>query len=224
MSAAPEAEPSSFRLVATLTIAGLVSGLLLVGAYQITKPIIERNEAEALQAAVFQVLPGTEELQPLVLREGHLDPATPADKDAPTIYAGRRRGGALVGYAIPAQGPGFQDTIKLIFGYDPARAVIVGMKVLDSRETPGLGDKIKKDKAFLDNFTALAVDPEIVPVGTGKKAAPNELDCITGATISSKAIAKIVNGGMETWRPVLVPEGLGATEPEPPPVPQEATP
>ncbi len=65
------------------------------------------------------------------------------------------------------------------------------MEILDSRETPGLGDKIYKDAAFVANFASLSVDPEIVAVKKGNKSAPNQIDAITGATISSKAVVKI---------------------------------
>ena len=45
---------------------------------------------------------------------------------------------------------GYQDVIRiLLYGYSPEHQAIVGMRVLESRETPGLGDKIEKDPAFL---------------------------------------------------------------------------
>ena len=67
--------------------------------------------------------------------------------------------GALVGFAIPAEGAGFQDTIKLIYGFDAASHRVVGMGVLESRETPGLGDKIAKDADFLASFRDLRRGP-----------------------------------------------------------------
>jgi len=79
---------------------------------------------------------------------------------------------------------------------------VTGMYVLESRETPGLGDKIFKDEAFVANFRALAVDPEIVLV-KGGRTADNEVDAITGATISSRAVVKILNTAHEAWRPRL---------------------
>ena len=106
----------------------------------------------------------------------------------------------MLGYAIPAEGAGFQDTIKLIYGYDAAAQRIVGMEVLESRETPGLGDKIIKDKTFLANFDALAVSQDIVLVKRGEKTKPYEVEGITGATISSKAVVAILNANMRRWK------------------------
>ncbi len=199
-------EASSARMIGTLTVAGLASGLLLVGVYEITKPIIDANKAAALERAVFQVLPGTTAMEPLVMREGALGLADGTEEEPPSVFVGRDDAGALTGYAIRWQGSGFQDVIELIYGYDPARELVVGMEILASKETPGLGDKIFKDASFVANFDALAIEPEIVPVASGTKAANNEVDCITGATISSKAVVKIINAGNAEWLPRL-PEG-----------------
>lgn len=194
-------EPGSTRLVLTLAAAGLLSGLAIVGAYEVTLPIIEANNARALERAVFKVVPGSTGMQGLVIDDGSARVAGP--DDAPDVYAAYDEAGAFVGYAIAAEGPGFQDTIRLIYGYDPSARRIIGMEVLESRETPGLGDKIYKDAAFRANFDSLAVDPPIVCVKHGEKAADNEVDAITGATISSKAVTRIMGDANEHWLGVL---------------------
>jgi len=198
-------QPAFFRLVATLSTAGLLSGLVLVGVYLATKPRIEQNQAEALQRAIFNVLPGTVETSSLVLEGDRLEPhegKLSELKGREAIFAGYADGGELLGYAIPGAGPGYMDTIGLIYGYDPGRDVIVGMEVLESRETPGLGDKIITDDDFLSNFDALAVEPEIQPV-KGGKTQPNEVDCITGATISSESVVAILEQSVKRWKPLL---------------------
>ena len=73
------------------------------------------------------------------------------------------------------------------------------MEILESRETPGLGDKIYKDAAFVANFDDLSIEPEIVTVKRGTKSAPNQVDAITGATISAKAVVRIINQGNRLW-------------------------
>jgi len=116
----------------------------------------------------------------------------------------------LVGLAVEAQGMGYQDVIRLIYGYSFADEAIIGIQVLDSKETPGLGDKIENDTDFLANFERLdvalgedsmALANAIVPVRHGEKTHPWEVDGITGATISSKAIAKILDGSAQYWVP-----------------------
>ncbi|NIM71650.1 MAG: FMN-binding protein, partial [Gammaproteobacteria bacterium] len=88
-------------------------------------------------------------------------------KDEPVVYGGYDEQGDFVGYAMPGAGPGFQDTIALLYGYLPGDKQVVGMEILESRETPGLGDKIYKDADFVAEFSALSIEPEIVAVKKG---------------------------------------------------------
>ncbi|MHC4711116.1 MAG: FMN-binding protein, partial [Planctomycetota bacterium] len=124
--------------------------------------------------------------------------------------------GVFLGWAISGAAPGFQDTIGVLYGYDPVRRLVTGMYILESRETPGLGDKIFKDDDFVGNFSALAIEPEIVIVKDGRDA-DNEVDAITGATISSKAVVKIINEANTRWLDLLPP-------PESVPPPSEPAP
>lgn len=210
--------PETPRLVVTLGVAGLLSGLAIVGAHRVTLPVIQANQAEALRRAVFEVVPGAERLERLVVRDGALAPAGDAAADEPSVYAGYTADGDFRGYAVPSAGPGFQDTIRLLYGYDPERDRVVGMEVLESRETPGLGDRIYKDEEFVAQFRDLAVEPEVELVKEAPTA-PNQVDAITGATISSAAVVKIVNAGNERWLERLesspVPPVPGPEAPEP---------
>lgn len=107
---------------------------------------------------------------------------------------------------------GYADTIHVLYGYDLDAQTIAGLVVLQSKETPGLGDKIEKDPAFLKNFEALDVRldaqgaglaNEVVAVKSGAKTKAYEVDGITGATISSKAIAALLQVSASRWAPRL---------------------
>ena len=157
-------------MMVTLGIAGMFSGLAIVGIFLVTQPMIERNRAEALEAAIYRVLEGARSRVAFVIREGKLARFESPDGSLPkeeAVYAGYDEAGALLGFAVPAEGPGFQDTIKLLYGYNLEKQRVVGMEVLESRETPGLGDKIIKDAEFVGNFRDLAVEPDIVAVKGG---------------------------------------------------------
>jgi electron transport complex protein RnfG len=201
------APPSSLRLVLTLAIAGLISGIAIIGIYESTLPTITANKARELREAVFKVLPGVSQMQALVYRDGELITVEKPDKDEQVIYGGYDEAHEFVGYAMPAAGPGFQDTIAILYGYKPGEKQVVGMEVLESRETPGLGDKIYKDAVWVGGFSALSVEPEIVAVKKGTKSKPNEIDAITGATISSKAVVRIINEAHTAWMGKLPPAG-----------------
>jgi electron transport complex protein RnfG len=192
-------EPGSAKLVATLGLAGLLSGLIVASVFEATLPTITSYKAKVLREAVFQVLPGTADMKRLVLRDGRLIVKDEEEKDEQAVFGGYDANGKLLGYAIPGAGPGFQDTIRLIYGYLPVERKVVGMEILQSRETPGLGDKIYKDATFVANFDALSIDPRILAVKKGTKSAANEVDAITGATISSKAVVRIINEGNARW-------------------------
>ncbi len=199
-------EVSTFRLVATLAIAGALAGLLIVLVNQHTKPIIDKYKAEQLQIAVYEVLPGVERYSTYYLVDNSLSLTLPEgakESEYKRIYVGFDTGGEIKGVAISRGESGFQDVVQIIFGFDPATGKLSGMKVLDSKETPGLGDKIFKDLTFVEQFFA---GPETPLVGVKKgagKGRPNEIDTITGATISSKVVIDIINHGLEEWAPIL---------------------
>jgi electron transport complex protein RnfG len=198
------------KLVLTLGIAGLLSGIILVGTFIYTKPLIAANKEAAIQRAIFKVLPDCTTYTTLKLDHAILAPKDTeaskqeeADKDELLVYAGFNDNKELIGFAIPGSEPGFQDVIATLFGYDAVNKVIIGFEVLESKETPGLGDKIFKDADFQTNFTSLAISPEIIPVKKGEKQGPNEVETITGATISSKAIVRLLNKTMDIWETTL---------------------
>lgn len=195
------------RLVATLAIAGLLSGLAIVSAYRLTLPRIQANQAAALERAVFEVLPGASRMERWVDRDGALAPAGGGGGALDqSLFAGFGDDGGFVGWAVPAAGAGFQDTIKLLYGLTPDGKKIVGMAVLESRETPGLGDRIYKDPDFVAEFRDLATEPNVALI-QGHGEAPNDVDAITGATISSRAVVRIVNGALDQWKPRLPDPG-----------------
>ena len=216
---APE-EVSTFRLVATLAVAGMLAGLLIVVVNLHTKPIIDKWKAEQLQLAVYEVLPGVERYDTFYLVNDELSATLPEgakESEFKRVYVGRDEKGETAGVAISRGESGFQDVIMVIFGHDPATGKLSGMKILDSKETPGLGDKIFKDMDFVDQFFAGPETPLLaVKAGSGK-GNPNEIDMITGATISSKAVIQIINNALAEWKPVL-DRGIPLAPPESAPV------
>ena len=171
-----------------------------------TKPIIDKYKAEQLQLSVYEVLPDVERYDTFYLVNDELSLTLPdgaKETDYKRVYVGRDSNGETKGVAISRGESGFQDVIMVIFGYDPAAGTLSGMKILDSKETPGLGDKIFKDMDFVDQFFAGPTTPLLgVKSGAGKGQA-NEIDMITGATISSKAVIDIINHALEEWKPIL---------------------
>lgn len=199
----PSAPAPVWPMYRALVGVGMVCGLLIVSAFEITRPVIAKNRAEALERAIFQVLPAARSSRAFrPVEGGGFEPADGAVEGGERVYAGFDDRGALVGIALEARGMGYQDTIHLLYGYAPEADAIVGMQVLESKETPGLGDRIEVDPVFRANFerldvtlsadgTALAHAIEVV--GHGTKTDPWQIDGITGATISSKAVGAMLD-------------------------------
>jgi len=209
--ASPPAPPSIWHMYRAMVGVGVFCGLLIVTVFQVTLPVIERNKAEALQEAIFHVLPNASTSTTYYF--GEADGFKLLEGDGvgeQLVYAGYDDAQQLVGLAVEAQGMGYQDVIAVIYGYSFTEQAIIGIQVLESKETPGLGDKIETDPDFLENFKSLdvsvrgdgsALANSVVPVKHGEKTKPWEVDGITGATISSVAIANLLDRSAQYWVP-----------------------
>ena len=200
-------------MLRTLSLVAGMSGFLVVLAYQLTLPLIEENKRIAIERALFKVIPGAVTRRDFDLRGTML---TPADDGKPAegirIYAGYDDQDRLAGIAMEAAAQGYQDVIRVLYSYEPACECIRGIEVLKMAETPGIGDKIAKDPDFLQNFVALdaRLNPAsdglahaIVSVKHGSKTEPWQIDAISGATISSKAVARMLNDSAQQVLPTI---------------------
>jgi electron transport complex protein RnfG len=203
---------SSIRLMSTMGGAGALAGLLIVAVYQLTLPTVQANRAARLETAIHQVLPGIARYDTLYLHDGALTATLPAGADArklEKVYDGVDGDGRRVGFAIPATQPGFQDAIDVIFGFDPGKPGTLGLVILSSRETPGLGDKIEAP-GWLAQFAGASTP--LSPVKAGAAKQPDDVAMITGATISSRTVIAAINAALDRWTPILDAYRAGGTE------------
>ncbi len=212
--------PSSVSLLAALSGIALVSGLLVVLAYQITLPRITANKRTALEKAIYAVLPEASQRGLYKIEEGTLEELPEEQMSRANAFAGFDAEGKLVGWALEGSARGYQDVVKLLYGYDPGKECVIGITVLQSSETPGLGDRVEKDPAFLANFECLdarlnkegtAIANEIVTVKNGKKTERWQIDGISGATVTSKAVGKALRESTQKLLPIVVRDGRGVS-------------
>ena len=192
---------SSWRLLATLFIAGALAGILVVAVYKVTLPSIKKYAGAKLEGAVREVLRAPARWDTLYLVGDKLSRSAPAGVDIGDVtkaYVGFDASGNRSGVAVQAAEPGFQEELTLMIGFDPSNGAITGYTVLDEKETPGLGDKIERDTAFVGQFRG-----KVTPLKGNKAAStdPNLVQTITGATISSRAVIRIINNAVAAWRP-----------------------
>lgn len=190
---------------------GLFTGLVIVTAFVATRPVIERKRAEALQQAIFDVLPSARSSVTFRLTsDERLVMAGAGVDEGRLVHAAHDESGAVIGVAIEARGAGYQDTIRVLYGYSFADEAVIGFRVLESRETPGLGARAANDPDFLANFdqldVALSADGTMLAhaiesVRHGEKQHGWEIDGITGATVTSQAIASMLNASVAFWIP-----------------------
>ena len=212
-SGAPQALPAkgdsvpSWQLLLTLTVAGAIAGLAVVLLYDWTRPRVEAHKAGVLREAIEEVLHAPRRADTLWLSDGKLSGTPPTGeraKKVERVYLGFDAGGSPTGYAIQVVEPGFADPITLLIGYDPARRELLGMKVLESKETPGIADKVVQP-VFTAQFRGRVAPITGIKRDESAKMATDRsaVVMITGATISSRAVLRGINKAIAHWQPYL---------------------
>jgi len=196
-----------------LVLIGILCSLLIVAVYWSTLPYVEANKEAALRRAIYSVLGKVNKVQTLQWQNNRWLVSNGIDYSVSNkVFAGLDENNGLVAFAVMASGKGYQDSIELMYGYSPIRQAIIGLSILENRETPGLGNKIASDPNFLAQFHQLNVSlnesrtrllHEIIVAKKGRKAQAWQIDSISGATISSKAVAEILNKSASQWIPRL---------------------
>jgi len=213
---APPASPAA-GMIRILGLVSAICGLIIVGAYQGTYDAVAANKRIAAERAVFKVIPAAKSISEYVaLPAGGVEKVGAGDtaSGAVKFFAAYDATGKLVGIAAEGGARGYADTVRIMFGYSPDCQCVIGIGVVAMRETPGIGDKILRDKNFLANFNALdvklkgdlsALANEVRAVKHGAKTSPWQVDAIAGATITSRAVGKAINDSAQALLPRLVP-------------------
>jgi len=178
-----------------ILVLAIVYGGGLAGVQIMLGDRITRNKKSETFDVIPQLVPGavkpkTEEML-VVGKDG---------KDI-QVYKAISAEGSHVGWVITAGGQGFADKIELLIGVDPHVETISGLYVLEQKETPGLGDYITS-KEFQDRFKGKPADQPLVVVKTDPSS-ENQVRALTGATISSVSVTRIVNDAISNLKEAL---------------------
>ncbi len=163
------------RLAGTLCIITFLAAATLGGINAMTKDRIAENKIKAQNEAMNKILSQAESFNEL--EDG--------------IFEGVS-GGSTVGYCVTADPSGYGGELSLMIGVDQ-NGVMTGLEVLSHSETAGLGANCTKG-SFKAQFPGKEYP---VTVFKGATSKTNEISAITGATITSRAVADGVNQAYE---------------------------
>jgi electron transport complex protein RnfG len=207
--AAPQ--PPGWRMVRLLGTVSLICGILIVGTNLATSARIRHNQEIIMRDSVAELLPGIQkQIIYGVQASGDLKILPGLEEGGQRLFAGYDGSGRLIGIVIESNARGYADLISAMYSYSPEKQAITGFKVVDMRETPGLGDRVRSDPDFLKNFDDLDVrivdGKPVNPVKVvkhGSKKNVWEIDAISGATISSRAVGKLIGTSVQDVLPVV---------------------
>lgn len=154
----------------------LLAALLLAALNRVTTPVIAENELETANAVYAALLPEADGFTRL-----------PSDIEGVTAVMKANNG---VGYVITAQSRGYGGQVPAAVAFS-ADGVILGVTMMDNSETPGLGQKVT-EPAFSAQFAGKTAEPLTI----------DEIDAVTGATISSRAAVSAIDLAIAAYREI----------------------
>ena len=173
------------KLSGTLLLIALACALTLAVIYKNTAPVIAEQQQILLERSLQTVLTA--------------DKYEKKEQAGNIFYEAVGENNKIIGWCIPLESRGYGGVMKLLVGIDINQR-ISGVKILEHKETPGLGSQIsdahknEEESAFLKQFRGKKVE-HIVMV----KDDDQNIQAITGATISSKAVIDGVRKGIEEF-------------------------
>lgn len=189
----------TLRYAVVLFVITAVVAALLAGFHMLTAETIAQNDIKTEQRALGEVMPEADSTEKL------------ADGAAEyygvnAIYTAKKNG-ELAGYCIKVSESGYGGAIQSIVGVS-IDGTVTGVSVISNSETAGLGANIKNE-SFRGQFVGKG-EVSVVKAGAGE----NEIDALSGATISSKAMADSVNRAVIAARGLIAGDsfcGFGGT-------------
>jgi electron transport complex protein RnfG len=193
---------STARMVLVLAGICCVAGLALAGVYEITKEPIAYQKKQDIIRSLEAVLPGS-----------GIDPdaffleMTREDGEQVKVYRAKGEEGQVAGAAFQVVAPdGYSGKIFIMMGVRP-EGVLGGIEILSHAETPGLGSLIEKEE-WKGLFRGISLETTNFKV----KKDGGDIDQITGATISPRAVTGAVEKGLKWFlgnrETILDPTGV----------------
>jgi electron transport complex protein RnfG len=163
------------RLTVTLLIICAVVAAVFAGVNMITKDKIAEIQNQKIEKAIQEVIPNAQDVQQL-----------PLSGDAGIVQAVYTANGS---YALQVAPGGFDGEVIMMVGISEGK--VAGISVISHTETPGLGAVAAAQNAKGEAFRGQFVGQE------GTLAIGDQIDAMSGATITSTAVVTGVNAALE---------------------------
>ena len=213
--------------ISILVVITLVAGLLLGLAYHVTEGPIAQTQAQQRIDAQKEVMPEASDFE-LIYSEDEADEegqdaesgeaAALAEMDidfagaiaditsteVTEVDAALDESGEIIGYVVTSvNSEGYGGDIELMTGVkvsDDETATVTGIAFLSLSETAGMGMKAEDDE-FKDQFGDLTLDAgQVIEYSKNGASASNEIDAISGCTVTTSAVTKAANAAVESAR------------------------
>lgn len=183
------------KLIAFVVILGIVAAAILVGTDGFTKEMISNNQEYALKSTIlnaFEVPYTSEDVNGV-----YDDNITSEEIKDQTFYYSKD---GNIGFKF--EGKGLWGPIRGFMTLMPDFVTIKGIQILYNEETPGLGGVVA-EQWYLDQYKGKKFDPSIIIKKDADKASTNEVDAITGATMTSTGFQLMLNESYKSSKEVL---------------------
>ena len=189
-----------FKLGLILFVISAVAACALALTNYVTAGTIEEMNIQANTVARQEVLPDATDFEEVPVEDvakiaEEINMETP--EELLEVYIGTNNG-EVVGYTVKT-GPtsGYSGEVQVLTGIS-SDGVISGITIIKHNETPGLGALATGE--WNDQFTGKSAAEELVVVKGTAKEGSNEIQAITGSTITSKAVTEGVNTSIQVYQ------------------------
>lgn len=193
----------TLKIIVVLTFVCVICSFFLAFVGGITEEKIIQNAVNRVNKAITAVAPKAATIEEIKIGED-------------VAYRLLDNNKKVQGFAFLAVGQGYQGEIKILTVVDADFKKLIGIEVVDSLETPGLGAKIQESD-FRGQFKNIGItepikcikgevsnDDEVVTTTGATVIRKNEISTITGATVSSRAVVNILNRRIKILRETLI--------------------
>lgn len=178
----------NLKIIIVLTGISVICGFALAFVYTGAKEKIEANERRYIYQAINNIAPTAKDIKEQMIENKK-------------VYKLFDNEGTLTSYVYLYEGNGYQGKIKILFAVNRNLNKLLGIEIIESVETPGLGARINEPD-FKGQFKERDITRKIECVKYEPRAA-YQVQAITSATVSSKAVVNILNEGIDELKSII---------------------